>query len=508
MRFLTKGVAGRVLTASVPLLCLTLYSCDGLDITGLPGAGEPIQLSREITLGELEQVLNDGAARVEVEMLSEGFVARRVVLRNAEWLAEQEELEGRIIDMQVVEGQGTLTLMLGGLAVTFDAETRFGAGDDELGFDGFIDRVEALLAEGLEPPVEAGRSPRDLPQAPGDATFLAGKLKLRDGLEAPELSLNIDLDNLELNADRQAGEPDGWLSLLGLRIELRVSDGITELATEETDVSDAVEFEGIVQSVNADQGYFTFTDGTQVFITESTQIFEADVDFPLTSLEQVKAALEEGLEVIAWGGGELIGMEPKVINALELRFAARHGDDGGPDIVEFEGFVIAVNLDTGTFTLTNGTIVRITDRTELILTGEGETLESLSAVRDALEAGFEVIAYGAGEVESHEPLTLVALEMRFLLKQGESNIESFEGIVEHVDLESLGFFTLSNGIVVKMAEGTQIKQPEQGEALFSLEDVRNALEAGHTVVAWGKGEVESTEPLTLCALEVYFVISS
>ncbi len=508
MRFFGRQLTGQLPAGIAAALCLSLWACDDSNITGLGDtSGDPIQLSREITLSELEETLTSAAARLEIELFAEGLVAHRVILRPPEWLDEGERVAGRVADLTMGESGGLLTLTTQGLSVSFDAETRFGSGEEELSFTAFVDLVQGYLAEGLEPGVEAVRAPPDLPQAAADPNFLARKIRLLQESEGPAIEINVDLDNLEINADRAEGEPDGWLNVLGVAIELRISDGVTELVTEAAGEEDAVEFEGFVESVNVDLGYFTFTDGTQVFITENTQILEADAERPLTSLEEVHAALGEGLDVVSWGGGLLVSVEPRKINALELRFAVHTGDDDGGEIVEFEGLVVSVSLEDGSFTLTNGTIVRITDRTVLVEAGEGESLLSLVAVKEALESGFEVFAYGAGEVECADPLTLIALEMRFVLKSGDSNVQEFEGFVESVSMEGSGSFMLNTGTIVRMTEETRIKEPEAGQALFSLAAVSEALEAGQTVLAWGKGEVEGEEPLTLAAIEVFFVIT-
>jgi hypothetical protein len=175
--------------------------------------------------------------------------------------------------------------------------------------------------------------------------------------------------------------------------------------------------------------------------------------------------------------------------------------------VSFEGYVTSVDFGTSSFTLKNGTVVVIAEHTELITVGDGELLGSLEEVQAALDAGDEVVAWGAGEVQSVEPLTIVACEMRFLLKPA-SNYADFEGYVETVDLEGLGSFTLADGTVVLMVEATVIKQAEQGEPLMSLTAVQEALEGGNDVIAWGEGEQESAEPLTISALKVWFVLAN
>jgi len=482
---------------------LALWGCsEALDITGLDGSGDPISFSREMTLGELQDALASGAARVGVELIGDGNVAHHVVLGHAEEKHEEEEIESRIVDMEIVGEDGVLTLMLGGLQVTFDPETHFKAGDTEMGWDGFIDHVEGILAEGYEPWVKAWRPAPEQPQAPDNPAFHARGLRIMEEGEEQEIDVNVDADNLALNSSREDGEPDGWINVLGLSIELRVSDGITEIGTQDVDLYDDGEFEGVVLSVDPEGGTFTFTDGTLVKVTDETMILETEFDTQLLDLWAVDAALEAGHKVVAWGGGELEGKEPCVILALELRFAI-HGEDGGKNYVDFEGYVTHVDLVNQSFTLTNGTIVKITGNTELITEGDERYLGSLEEVDAALEAGDQVIAWGAGEVEGVEPLTVVACEMRF---KRMVSYEDFEGVIESVN-EGEMFFTLTNGTVVQLTEETMIKEAEQGQPLMTWAAVVEAVNNEQGVVAWGFGNIEAEEPLTIAAVKIWFVLA-
>ncbi len=483
-------------------LAFVVLACGENDLLG-PGVGDPIQFSREISLGDLQDALATTAIRLEIQLFEDGMVARRVMVRRAEALGDEERIASRATAIQASETEGTLSLRLGGLTIGFDRETHFrGPGGDAIGFGDFVERVTLWLGDGFQPLIVAERAPGDLPQGPADASFFPASLRALEEGDGPALDLNVDVDNLELNGTPQPGEPDAWLNVMGLHIELRISDGVTELVSEDADVSDEVEFEGFVKSVDLEGRTFTFSDGTLVNIVETTAIADGP-DF-LASLEAVKAALEDGLKVVAWGCGYLVSAEPRVIDARELHFVLHGGGGDAHDIVEFEGHVVSVDPGASSFTLTNGTIVKITGETQLIHEGAGQTLASLQDAKDALDGGADVIAYGAGKVETAEPLVLIALEMRFAIPGG-AHTESFEGFVESVDLTSDGSFILTNDIVVLMTADTQIKQAAQGQPLMSLADVKAALDGQHTVVAWGHGNVEGTPPLTIAALEVYFV---
>jgi hypothetical protein len=490
------------LIAALSVAGLGVWSC-GDDITGIDTLGDPIQLSSEITLDDFQQALTDGAARVGIGLVGDGMVAQRIVLSQPEAKAEAEAIESQIVGMEISGDDGMLTLMLDGFQVTFGRETRFTAGKNELAFEHFQAEVTGALNAGFEPASRATRPAPDQPQDPAVATFFAHELKLLERGEGPWMSINVDEDNLQVNAGRQDGEPDGFLNVLGMSVELRVSDGITELVTKETNISDAVEFEGVVASVDLTEGTFTFSDGTLVRLVEETQILETDREIQLLSLEAVWEALEANHKVVAWGGGELESKQPRVIVALELRFAI-HGDDGGKKLVEFEGYVTSVNEGEGYFVLTNGTKVRVTEHTVLVDKGDGESLMSLGAVAEALPAGRQVFAYGAAEVESAEPLILVACEMRFVLKLAVGDTREFEGWVHSVN-ETEAFFKLGNGIVIQIVDNTQFKAAEHGTAIMSLAALREAL-TGHDVVAWGYGEVIVIDPLTIAAAEVYLIM--
>lgn len=413
---LTKAPNMRQLGSLWLATLFTLAGCSD-DLLGPGDPGSPTQFSREITLSDLQQTLSSGTARLEIELLAEALIARDVVVQGAESISEDESLESLITGMEVSGEEGTLTLALGGLTVSFHPGTRFIAGDDELSFAGFVDRVEAFLAESVDLAVEIRRDPTDSPQDPNDAGFAADEIRLHDGEASPSIEINVDDDNLVINTNRQDGEPDGWVNVLGLSIELRVSDGVTELGEAGGDVSDIVEFEGFVASVNLEAGSFTFGDGIVVFIVDDTHIAQSDGGDALNSLAAVKAALEEGLDVVAWGGGRIESVGPTMIVALEVHFAIAGGEGDGEDnhLVEFEGYVTSVDLDAGTFTLTNGTVVKIVDGTDIKPPSEGEGLMSLEAVKEALDNSLSVVAYGAGDVEIENPLTLVAVEVTFAI---------------------------------------------------------------------------------------------
>lgn len=408
--------------ATLAALLLALAACDDSGQLNGPGANGDAQFSQEISLPELEGTVSDGPSRWEIKLLPGTLTAREVEVERPEKLADREEIESRITGISVVGGDGTLDLAIDALQVQFNTSTRFKSESGDITFDEFVNRVQAALAAGGEPAVEAKREAPAEPQDPDDPTFLATQLELDDEAGEPKIEMNVDSDNLELNDNAGATDPDGWVTVLNLRIELRVSEGITKLEEETSDASGSTEFEGIVASVQLDDaagstGSVTLSDGTIVLVVSGTEIDDGsndgdDDDEHLTSLQEVQAALDAGLIVEADGKGVLESMDPRTITAIEVEFEIEDDADDIPGPVEFEDNVTSVDLAAGTVTLAGGTVVRVTDG---IIDPEGDLL-TLQAVSDAVNAGQPVRAEGHATVESvGPPAVLDALDVKFEL---------------------------------------------------------------------------------------------
>jgi hypothetical protein len=190
----------------------------------------PLQSSEGITLEEFVGILDSGPTRLEVELLNGHLVAGEIEAERAEGLFDEEAIESRVTDLLVVGDQGTLLLELAGLRIGFTPETRFELEDSDavLTFNDFIARVEQALGLGLRPDLEVERFPPAAPQAPDDPTFIAREIKIdfEGKADEPQIEIIVDADNLELNP---APPPDAWIRVLGLRIEIRATEGITEL---------------------------------------------------------------------------------------------------------------------------------------------------------------------------------------------------------------------------------------------------------------------------------------
>lgn len=401
-------------------LMLALAACDeGGSITG-NGPGDTPAFSREIGLSDLESAVTGGEQRLEIKLVPGSLVAREVEIERPEELSDEEKIEAKITDITAAGGSGTLTLAIDGLEVQFNSSTEFRSEEGSLTFDQFVTRVEDALGAGGHPPVEAKRPSPSEPQAPEDGTFLATRLKLDDESGEPKIEIKVDDDNLALNPSPGAGDPDGLIKVLGLEIELRVSEGLTDLEEETEDASGSSEFEGLVASVTPDPGSNTtgvveLADQTIIRVVTGTEIEgdsdgDDDDDEHLTTFSQVQAALDAGQLVEADGEGVLEDTDPRTFTAIEIEFEIEDDADDIPGAVEFESTVAEVDVGGGTITLANNTVVRITDD---VIDGEGDLL-TLQAVADALGGPQPIRVEGHAEVESvGPPAVLVALTAKF-----------------------------------------------------------------------------------------------
>jgi hypothetical protein len=466
--------------------------CDLIPGTG-PNDFDQYQFFSEVTLPEFEQLVQEGSARVDIVLATEvaalsdeGLVAREAEVRGGAALGDEEEIVGRIAELHA--DNGYLVLELGDMRIGFDEETTFRKGDAQWGFEQFVGHVTEVLALGET-------ATRDLPQAPDDSTFSAFRITLISAEHAPKIDINVDLDNLLINENPP---PDAWIHVLGRMIELRISEGITALHAERDDL-ETKEFCGKVKSVNASAGTFQLADGTIVRIVDDTKFaYEIGDEHRLGSLEDVAAALEADKQIESAGYGVIEGREPLTIAAIHVVF-----EIAGPAMKSYEGDVTSV--DEGTVTLANGTVIRITDDTEIKQNSEDDRyLAPLSAVADSLEAGRKVVAWGEGVLESEEPLTIRAVCAVFKLVPPPA--EDFEGEIAAVDVDG-GSVTLSNGTVIYVTDATVIKY-EEGDThrLPSLQAVSDALSAETPVYTAGEGLVKREDPLELEALHIVFEI--
>jgi len=389
--------------ASLVALAMASSACG--DALGPAGSGA--MFSQAIGLESLEGIVTEGTTRVEIKLVPGTLVAREIEIKEPEEVADREKIESPVT--AVDRGVGAITLAIGDLAVTFDATTSFRAEDgEELSSAAFLDRLEAALADGRQPAIEARRPAPATPQAPEDASFLASRIELDDEADEPEIEINVDADNFVRN---DTPPPDAWLRVLGQEIEIRSGDGTTELE-EETDRDEAeVEFEGVVASVDEGAATVTLSDGTVLLLVSESDVEHDGDDDNLSSLSEVAAALEADAVVEAEGEGLVESTDPLTLLVVEVEFEVEDDADDVPGTVDFEGRVAAIDEAEGTVTLANGTVILVDGDTRLDDSGDDDNLASLAAAAEALAAGEVIEADGEGVIESFEPRVIRALEL-------------------------------------------------------------------------------------------------
>jgi hypothetical protein len=306
-----------IITArGVALTALALLAaCSDSPLAPAPSGSE--LAAQNVPVTRLEERAATGPTRIEVSLLPGGLVAREVEIQSDATLSDEEDIKSHIAGIDAKGAVATVTLRLGALRIGFDPATRLRMdGRDDLTFHEFVALVEGALADGRELAVEAKRRPAAEPQAPEDATFFATVLRIRDKVDEPKIEINVDGDNVIPN---DAPPPDAFLAILGIRIELRVSGGVTEIQEDGDDVpgQPADEFEGSVQSVDVTAGTFTLSGGTVVRLADDT-VIEQDGD--LFSLAAAADAVAQGRPVRAEGRGTVEGNDPLTFVAQTVKF--------------------------------------------------------------------------------------------------------------------------------------------------------------------------------------------
>ncbi|MEX2368439.1 MAG: DUF5666 domain-containing protein, partial [Balneolaceae bacterium] len=160
-------------------------------------------------------------------------------------------------------------------------------------------------------------------------------------------------------------DPDGNLVATQVKFEYEEED---------------LEFEGLVTSVNLEEGSFTLENGSAYYITGESDIAD-DEDF--SSLEEVETALNNDTQVKAEGEFTPGDDDRQVVLSVEFEIEEEKEEE------EFEGIVQSVHHSLRSFDLEDGRTIQISGRTEI----EGD-LGSMEEVLEALEEGFRVVAEG------------------------------------------------------------------------------------------------------------------
>lgn len=319
--------------ALVASLALVVGACDddGGSTLGPDGPGSTTSFSRDIGFEDFQARLNQETVRVEIEIISGGLIAREVELEGSIERSDEEAVESPVTGITAGADEATLTMALGGLQIVFDRASRLEDEEGSLTFDEFVARIEAALAAGRQPFIEAKRPPPAEPQAPDVTTFFATRIELEDEDEDDlELEINIDADNLIQN---DSPPPNGWIAALGLMIELRVDEGITELEEENIDADEEQdELEGLVETADLNARTFTLI-GSDVLIriVDGTDIEDDGDEKTLATLGAVQSALEAGLRVEAEVETIVETADPPVLIATEVEFEVEDNDGVGGD---------------------------------------------------------------------------------------------------------------------------------------------------------------------------------
>jgi hypothetical protein len=313
---------------------LAVAACDQTSTN--PGSNS-IQFSRSISIPDAQSLLQTGPTRVEVRVIPGTLTARRVELEESDEMSRPEVIRSRVTAVTAGTDTATFTLELGGLQIAANGSTsiRHRDGDDHASQSAVtladvVALVQAEIAAGHNPTLTASRQPPSAPQAPDDGSFLAAELRLDEGNSHSVIKLNIAAANLVANP---TPPPDGFLKLLGLSLELRLSDGTTRLKQENPELEGVREFEGLVQSVDLTAQSVTLTDGTIIRIVAGTEFEtrEGDEDDHLTSLAAVQDALTARKTVEAEGRGLVDSTSPLTLDAIRIEFEVE-GEEPPPPV--------------------------------------------------------------------------------------------------------------------------------------------------------------------------------
>jgi hypothetical protein len=126
----------------------------------------------------------------------------------------------------------------------------------------------------------------------------------------------------------------------------------------------------------------------------------------------------------------------------------------------------------------------------------------LRAAAEALDDGLGVRALGLGVTERNGGLLALRVALKLEAAESEPVIAEFEGVVVDVRPADLGTMVeLANGTVVRVRATTELVAVDE-HSPGSLDELEQALDDGREVVARGRGEVESQQPLVLDGLRI------
>lgn len=232
------------------------------------------------------------------------------------------------------------------------------------------------------------------------------------------------------------------------------------LRLDDGELFDEDEFEGRVTRVNLKDQIFTLTNGQRIQVDEHTE-FDDD---GLRSLEEVSAAIEDGVRIVAEGDYFHPDEDVNLWIATEVEFETEKN--------EFEDLVSSVNLTENSILLYNGDRFFLDENSEIEF---DDDFQSLADVAEAVENGLPVEAEGEFIIHPEQGTRLIT-EVEF-----EFEFEEFEALVKSVNLNDQSF-TLVNDRTIFVTDRTEI---DNDGDFVTLEELAEALDDGMTAEANG-----------------------
>lgn len=244
------------------------------------------------------------------------------------------------------------------------------------------------------------------------------------------------------------------------------------------------DFEDVVDRVLLDHRKIQLVAGTWVRVTDQT-VLRLD-NGESTDLETVHAALEDGREVVARGVGEVAGLEPLILDGLEIVFAI---EAPTPGVESFGGVIDYINFLNSEIVLrtTLGQVVVVALGTTQFSAADALSPATLRDADSAVLNGRRIRVTGTGTLEPVASPTYTALTVVF-----EAETEQFDNDVVSTD----GFFsfTLDDGRQVQLYGMDTNVIPFDAGSPTDIWGIQAALDAGDRVTATGFGFVLELGP--------------
>jgi hypothetical protein len=416
------------------LLVFAVVTASSVPIVGCNDDDTELDARRRTTSGitfvETYALLQRGPKRVHLELDAEEGerqILRVIEIQEDHLLFNDERIFGRLDagglgEVTEEACQGTLSLGVPGLEVRFDqAVTRFEENGSELSCTEFASRVSEIVEADQRPWIVASRGPTRFPPAPGEGAFFARTLRLADDDASddarPLVQINLGPANLSA-CDAAPGATDDCVGALEMLGETFVaSRERTAIGTEFPQEIILADLDGQrVRGVSLETRELMLADGTVVRLLDGTRVEGADeevADDVIVSLEQVRDAIGEGAAVQLGGDAVVPAGSPLALLGTELSMRRiEEPAEELDEIVSIQGLVNEVGADGQSFTLEDGTEIRITGDTEI----EGE-LGDLAAVSEAIADDTRVRADILGRMDTAAPtMSVEARVVRFLIE--------------------------------------------------------------------------------------------